>query len=370
MDAHMPVRRAVVALAVLIAVIVSACQLPPATSTTLSVGATSISQGQPLALTAQVSSSGGTPVGTVTFLDSGAFLGSAPVVGGGASLTVSTLSVGSHQLAASFSGAGWGPSGTAATTVTVTVPTGRYHLALGDSLAAGAGAPAGQGYVPRITAHEVARVSTLTLRNISCGGATTSTMLNGGGSCSYAEGTQLAAAEAFLLSHPGQVSFITIDIGANDVTGCISAAGVDAACAQARLATVQANLTQILARLHTAAPGVPTFGMTYYNPFLAYWIAGNQTAAVQSDQALTSFNTLLTTTFQAAGAQVAPVAVAFDSSNFALTGTYNSVTVPQNVANVCAWTRMCTNADIHANATGHQLIATQFFALIDATPIS
>lgn len=364
MGAHMYVRRAVVALVALAVVAAAGCQLPVATTTTLSVSASSVAVGQPVTLTARVASSTGPPIGTVVFLDGAASLGSATVVAGVATLTTSSLSVGVHQVAATFSGAGWGPSGSSR--MTVTVVGARYHLALGDSLAAGVGAPAWQGYVPRITAHEVPRLSGLTLKNVSCSGATTTSLLNGGG-CSYPEGSQLAAAEAFLRAHPGQVSFITIDIGANDVTGCVSAAGVDQVCAQARLATVQANLTQILARLRAAGPGVPTFGMTYYNPFLAYWIVGNQSTAIASDQALGSFNTLLTSVFQAAGVQVAPVAASFDSSNFALTGTYNGVTVPQNVANLCAWTHMCTNADIHANATGHQRIATDFTALIDAT---
>ena len=35
--------------------------------------------------------------------------------------------------------------------------------------------------------------------------------------CHYAAGSQLDAAVAFLEAHPGQVAFITIDIGANDL---------------------------------------------------------------------------------------------------------------------------------------------------------
>jgi hypothetical protein len=63
---------------------------------------------------------------------------------------------------------------------------------------------------------------------------------------------------------------------------------------------------------------------------------------------------------------VSPVDQAFGTEDTALTGTYLGVTVPQNVANICAWTRMCTNADIHANATGHALIAHTFGPLITA----
>ena len=49
-----------------------------------------------------------------------------------------------------------------------------------------------------------------------------------------------------------------------------------------------------------------------------------------------------------------------------MTGSYNGQVVPQNVSNICAWTRMCTNSDIHANDIGHQLIASTFEPLIDA----
>ena len=212
-------------------------------------------------------------------------------------------------------------------------------MALGDSLAAGVGATAGQGYVPRLTLAESYRTPGLTLENVSCSGATTTSMLAGGG-CSYAEGNQTAAAEAFLRSHVGAVSFITIDIGANDVTPC--AGHPDPACATGRIATVQSNLTQILARLRAAAPGVPIIGMTYYNPFLAQWIAGDPTAATDSIASAATFNAALTATFSAGGAEVADVSTAFASGNTAMTGSYGGVAVPQNVANVCTYTWMCS----------------------------
>ena len=51
--------------------------------------------------------------------------------------------------------------------------------------------------------------------------------------CHYAAGSQLDAAVAFLEAHPGQVAFITIDIGANDLLNrCIDRTGlIDKACA-------------------------------------------------------------------------------------------------------------------------------------------
>ena len=56
--------------------------------------------------------------------------------------------------------------------------------------------------------------------NLGCGGETTTTMINGGHCTSkYSTGSQLGDAEAFLQAHPGQVAFITLDIGADDVLG-------------------------------------------------------------------------------------------------------------------------------------------------------
>lgn len=61
--------------------------------------------GQPVALTATVSGPGGTPSGTVTFQDGTSKLGSASLdAAGQATLTVASLSVGSHALSAVYSG--------------------------------------------------------------------------------------------------------------------------------------------------------------------------------------------------------------------------------------------------------------------------
>jgi len=335
------------------------------TTTTLTSSAATVSVGQAVTLTAGVTA-GSVPAGSVSFLDGTTTIGSVSLSGGTATFTTTTLSIGTHQLSAVYGAQGvWGTSTSAAVTVTVLASGARYHLALGDSLAAGTGASAGKGYVADILAYEQGRLTNLLGKNISCGGATTGSMLTGGG-CSYAEGTQVAAAVAFLLANPGRVAFITIDIGANDVSGCFLGGVIDTVCAQAKIATAQTNLTNILSQLRTAGGAVPIVGMNYYDPFLAYWVAGNQAAAQQSQQASAAGNAVIAGVYAAAGAQVADVEGAFDSANYALTGSYNAQVVPQNVANICAWTRMCTNSDIHANDVGHQRIASTFQPLIDA----
>jgi hypothetical protein len=58
----------------------------------------------PTALTATVTSSAGTPTGTVNFLDGTTPIGSAPLAAGIATLTLSSLAVGSHSISAVYGG--------------------------------------------------------------------------------------------------------------------------------------------------------------------------------------------------------------------------------------------------------------------------
>ncbi len=77
----------------------------PTTQTSLSSSPNPSTFGQNVLLSASVTASnGGTPTGSVTFFADGASLGSGAVSGGGASFSISTLSVGTHTLVASYSG--------------------------------------------------------------------------------------------------------------------------------------------------------------------------------------------------------------------------------------------------------------------------
>src|SRR5579884_2496104 len=159
-------------------------------------------------------------------------------------------------------------------------PTGgvRWYLALGDSLsqgvqpdAAGHSVATNQGYADDLWGRLHARSPNLRLAKLGCPGETTKTML-GGGICTYAAGSQIAAAVAFLKSHA--VALVTIDIGANDIDGCVSAAGIDEACYQAGVAAVRSNLPVLLHALRQAAPKVPVYAMNYYDPFVAAALKG------------------------------------------------------------------------------------------------
>jgi hypothetical protein len=100
--------------------------------------------------------------------------------------------------------------------------------------------------------------------------------------------------------------------------------------------------------------------MNYYDPYLATWISGGQSA----EQFVVSANANLQGLYTAANA-AADVQTAFDTTDFALTGTYQGTAVPKNVAIICNWTNMCQSSltNDHPLATDYQAIA--FEPLID-----
>src|SRR5204862_74416 len=75
-----------------------------ATSTSLGVSANPAVVGQTLTLTASISNTAGAVTGSVMFFDGQQVLGTVAVVGGVATLDVSTFAVGHHSLTASYSG--------------------------------------------------------------------------------------------------------------------------------------------------------------------------------------------------------------------------------------------------------------------------
>jgi hypothetical protein len=81
-------------------------------------------------LTATVTSSAGTPTGSVTFSDSGTTLGTANLNGGVAALAISTLAVGSHSITAAYGGDG-NFSSVSSTAVSETVED--FALTIGGS---------------------------------------------------------------------------------------------------------------------------------------------------------------------------------------------------------------------------------------------
>ena len=110
--------------------------------------------------------------------------------------------------------------------------------------------------------------------HLGCPGATTVTVLEGGGKCPYPEGSQLQAAEAFLRTHPTTV-LVTVDLGFNDLLPCLRHEVVDAPCVDGALATVHDQLGQILAGIKAAAPpGAVIVGVGHYDPYLGDYLEG------------------------------------------------------------------------------------------------
>ena len=126
------------------------------------------------------------------------------------------------------------------------------YLALGTSLAVGfqpGQAKTDRGIRRRPVAADGRADPGLTLRNVGCPGETSRSMINGMHSlCHYAAGSQLDAAVAFLEAHPGQVAFITIDVGANDLLdGCLEGHPPDRPGMRDRpLPRLQGRLTHIV----------------------------------------------------------------------------------------------------------------------------
>jgi len=269
-------------------------------------------------------------------------------------------------------------------------PSPSYYLALGDSLAAGyqpvSPLDRDQGYVARLYHGLATRIPNLDLENLGCDGATTTSLLTGVGSrCAYGDAaSQLAAAEHFLRDHRGRVRLITIDIGGNDINRCAAGGTIDATCAAGAIGTIATNLSEILRRLRTAAPGIPIIGMTYYDPYLAAWLSpGGIDLAKRSVDLTTQLNQQLTKLYTTGpNARVADVEGAFDTTDLTTIVPLppSGVQVPLAVAQICRLTWMCLKRDIHPNSTGYQVIAMAFLAeipgystgrasgLTDATP--
>ncbi|GIL36071.1 SGNH/GDSL hydrolase family protein [Phycicoccus sp. DTK01] len=239
-------------------------------------------------------------------------------------------------------------------------PDGPVVLALGDSLAAGyqpGGSERRDTAYPALAAARVSQAGTeLGVENLACSGETTGTLLEGG-RCDYAEGSQLAQAEAFLRERGSDVRMVTLDIGGNDLLRCAARLQVDAACAEQGVQTVAKNLPTIVERLRAAAgPDVPVLVLGYYNPWLAASYLG--TGEAQLDAAKTAYSGLdaaIEKATKAAGARYVGLDAAFAFDDESPT-TFNGREVPTNVAQVCTLTYICTAFDVHLTDEGAAVV--------------
>ena len=184
-----------------------------------------------------------------------------------------------------------------------------YLVVLGDSLsvgtepdASGVNMTTDQGYGETLYQLMLPLFPNLQLVKLGClndPGETTVTMVEGG-SCSYPEGSQLDAANAFLNQHGAATVLVTIDIGVNDLlqSGCIDIGpplDVDAACVQDFLENVlPGRMSFIMSDLFGLQSefGFPVIGLNYYNPFVVLYfqvypvVAQGIADAIQNDPAI------------------------------------------------------------------------------------
>jgi lysophospholipase L1-like esterase len=188
--------------------------------------------------------------------------------------------------------------------------------------------------------------------NLSCPGETTDTMINGGCSFTLPEpdgpglalhssyaGPQLDAAVAFLVAHPGQVSPITIAIGANDAKDVIAdGCNFDPVCIdQSGLSVGLAlNLDQILGALRTAAPDAQIVVLDTYNPFSRSYPGSDGLWRRH-------YSTVVKDAARRNGAVLAD--------------TFQAIRGPS----LCQLTFACSTGDIHPTDAGYQRIADVVF---------
>jgi lysophospholipase L1-like esterase len=240
------------------------------------------------------------------------------------------------------------------------------YLALGDSLAFGYSqakfnslypdenpAAYDTGYVDDFGKVLRLFAPNLQVVNDGCPGETTESFING--PCQYQllfalhhpysggpDSSQLSDALAYLGAHPGKVTPITIDIGANDALGLIEGTcKLEPACiaagAPALFEHIAGNLGLILGQLRAAAPRAEIIVLGLYNPFGSSIAGGDQLTA--------ELNETMATVAASIHARFADPLPVFDPS-----GALEQPTI-------CLLTNMCTPlVDIHPTDLGYAVL--------------
>lgn len=253
-----------------------------------------------------------------------------------------------------------------------------YYLDIGGSASVGFqptgasphGQPTDTGYANDLATAERANWPGLQLVEVGCPGATTATMLDGGGHCAYAGGTQLAAATDFLRTHRTTV-LVTVDLGFNNVRSCIRAGRVNEACVDQSIDLVDKQLPQILSALRAAgSPGLRIVGIGHYDPYLRNYVGGpmGRVLASASLGVIAQLNQSLHAIYAGYGIPMADVAGDFDTSDLGSTVMPGVGMVPRNVAQICALTWMCAprpyGPNQHPNDDGYRVISQAITAAL------
>lgn len=273
-------------------------------------------------------------------------------------------------------------TGSAGAAAVAKAPTsGRYYISLGDSLSAGRQPDAAgiehntaDGYVEVVARGLTRRDGAIRVAKLGCGGTTTTALRGSPCNRAYGQGSQVEQAERILRAHRDVTSLVTVQIGDNDVEGCLSAAGISRSCFDSGLARMQSNLRMIARRIRAAAgPAVTVVGVADYDQFLAYWLRGGspRRIALASVRFIDKLNATMGAAYRGAGVDFADAAGRFATHSLnryvALAGHGR---VPLAVARVCQWTWACDRPprgpDDHAKHVGYRAIA---LAILDVLPV-
>jgi hypothetical protein len=226
------------------------------------------------------------------------------------------------------------------------------------------------GYSDDLVSYEARHSMALTMREIGCPGETVQSMLGQlKDACYTLPNTQLTIATNYLATHADEVGVVTLDLGFNNIRACLTATVTLTSCVQRGIVAVRNDLPIIVSRLQRAAGAHVHFvGLGYGDPFLAYYLQGptGRVLAQQSLNAMNQLNSVLQEVYNGRHVAMANVAAGYRSSSTQLVTTPSHGVVPENVAQSCTWTWMCTpppfGPDDHPNNAGYQIIANAIIA--------
>jgi sugar lactone lactonase YvrE len=212
-------------------------------SAALATSANPVTAGAPLGLTATLSSTGGTPTGSVSFLDGSTLLGTGKLNGQGIaslSLSGSTLAVGSHSLTVTYAGdSDNGASVSAAVNEVV-------KIAASSTVIASSANPAFQGASVQFTA-------TVT----SNGGGTPT------GTVQFFDGAASLGSTALNGSGIATLSLSTLSLGSHPITAVYSGDSFDATSSSTAMPEVIQAASATVALGSSANPSVFNTGLTF-----------------------------------------------------------------------------------------------------------
>jgi lysophospholipase L1-like esterase len=271
-------------------------------------------------------------------------------------------------------------------------PPKPYYLSLGDSYSIGYQPDApGTGGTPGYTAYVAGKLK-MNLENFGCGGATTSSILSSIGcadpaatdAVAYPTTTQVQAAVAFIdaPANAGLVKLITVSIGGNDITSCVTAGDQTAIedCVGTNAAAAETNIETLVGELQTALDAngdssARIIGLTYPDVILGQYVNPGGMAGVDlATLSVEAFDLIVNPAFSHAYISVsdgsfvnvttAKYKKATDGANTSFSETtalapYGKI--PRAVWEICTITWYCSEQNIHANTLGYEFIGKLVF---------